>query len=131
MSRRSVGTGLKGFDWEFVVSWVYVLKPYKTWMFWMSLQGRTCGVSQEVHPTSCEFPIESFKTSANRTPRHGYLPPETRCKPIHGALGRRHPCRLTVSGGRYPYPGLGEWILTGGLTAAFHKKGRHFSMTAS
>ena len=26
-------------------------------------------------------------------------PPETRCKAIRGALGRRHPCRLTVSGG--------------------------------
>ena len=69
----------------------------------MSPHGCVHGVSKEVHPTSGESPIESFKTSANRTPRHGYLPPETRCKPIHGALGRRHPCRLTVPGGRYPY----------------------------
>ena len=68
-------------------------------MFWMSLQGRIHGVSQEVHPTSGESLIESFKKGANRTPRHGYLPPGTRFKPIPGSLGRRLPVGSRSQGG--------------------------------
>jgi len=81
--------------------------------------------------------VGSSNNSANHTPRHGYLPPETRFKAtaqaglstgsrshlLHGSLGRRLgpgrpldrspvspcPCRLTVPGGRYPYHGL-VWV---------------------
>jgi len=90
---------------QFAGSWVYPLRPYKTWMFWMSPHGCVHGVSQGVHPAPGEAPIESCRTSANRTPRHGYLPPGTRFKPtaqaglstgsrsylLPGSLGRRLP----------------------------------------
>ena len=46
----------------------------------------------------------------------GYLPSETRFKAIHGALGRRHPCRLTVSEGRYPISPLSVWACRSGVS---------------
>ncbi len=58
-------------------------------MFWKSLQGCTCGVSQEVYPTAGESLKNPLEISANLPPRHGYLPPETRFKAIPGSLGRR------------------------------------------
>ena len=52
--------------------------------------------------------IESFKGCAMAQTS---LSTGSRSHLLRGALGRRLPCRLTVSGGRYPYPGLGLWIL--------------------
>jgi hypothetical protein len=54
------------------------------------------------------IPKESCKTSANRSPRHGYLPSETRHKYIPVGSSKTS-LFLEVSDGRYTYPGL-VWV---------------------
>ena len=44
---------------QFGGSWMFLPRPYKTWMFWMSVQGSIHSVSWEEHPTPAESPIES------------------------------------------------------------------------
>ena len=61
-------------------------------------------------PSIRRIPGGFFKSSAIRSPRHGYLPSETRHKPVLGALNA-NVLFAKVSEGRYPYPGLSMWIL--------------------
>ena len=52
------------------------------------------------------------KVRANRPPRCGHLPPETRNEYVPIGSSKTS-LFLKVSVGRYPHPGLGRWILSG------------------
>ena len=53
-----------------------------------------------------------YKFRANRPPRCGHLPPETRNEYVPIGSSKTS-LFLKVSVGRYPHPGLGRWILSG------------------
>jgi len=56
---------------QFGGSWMFLPRPYKTGMFWMSVQGCIHSASWEEHPAPAESLIESFKKRAKRTPGYG------------------------------------------------------------
>ena len=55
MSRRSVGTGLKRFDWGFAGSWVYLLRHAVNTSMWAHPKHPCFVRSKEVHPTPGEL----------------------------------------------------------------------------
>jgi len=91
---------------QFGGSWMFLPRPYKTGMFWMSVQGCIHSASWEEHPTSGESLIESFKNGANRTPGYGCLPLRHAARP---SMARSGAGVLPAHGlsGRHPHPGLG------------------------
>ena len=52
------------------------------------------------------------KVRANRPPRCGHLPPETRYEYVPIGSSKTS-LFLKVSGWRYPHPGVGRWIVSG------------------
>ena len=67
VSRRSVGTGLTGFDQGFTGSWVYLLRHAVNTSMWAHPKLPCFVRSKEVHPTPGEL-CESERSKSDRSP---------------------------------------------------------------